>query len=126
LAHTVTASWHQKIGRHIVLTPSFRFYEQSAARFYAASFPGDPSLNVGDLLPDGSLNPAPPEFYSADYRLSRMQTFTYGIKAMIKIHKNFTIDAGYQRYLMEGLDGITSPSAYPKAHIFTLGARIWF
>lgn len=126
-ANTATLSWHQKISKYVVVSPSFRYYNQSAAKFYATQFPGDPSLAVGDPLPDGRPNPEPPDAYSSDHRLAHMQTFTYGIKAMFKVHENFTIDAGYQRYLMEGLDGgATHPSAFPKAHIFTLGARIWF
>lgn len=126
-ANTITLTWHQKVSKYVVLSPLFRYYNQSAAKFYATQFAGDPSLAVGDPLPDGRPNPAPPEFYSSDHRLSHLQTFTFGIKAMIKVHEHFTIDAGYQRYVMEGLDGgVTSPTAYPKAHIFTIGARIWF
>jgi hypothetical protein len=109
-----------------VLSPLFRYYVQSSADFYATRFPGDPSLNPGDPLPDGSANPALPAYYSADYRLAHMQTFTYGIMAMIRLHERVTIDAGYQRYIMEGLDHTTSSSAFPKAHIFTIGCRVWF
>lgn len=134
LAHTIGVSWHQKVGKFLTLSPSFRFYHQSAADFYYANgVPGDLSLyNADPTIPifggpnDGLPNPAPPAAYSSDYRLSEMNSYTYGIHALVKLHEHFGIDLGYQRYSMEGLDGVTSVSAYPEAHIVTLGARVWF
>jgi len=125
-AHTVGLTWLQKIGRIFVVAPTFRYYRQTAADFYATRFPGDKSLPVGALLPNGNPNPAPPEYYSCDYRLSEMETFTYGVKVTARLADWFTFDFRYQRYHMHGLDGVTSQSAYPRAHIFTLGGRIWF
>jgi hypothetical protein len=117
-AHTVEAAWHQKLGNRVTLSPVFRYYRQSAANFYATQFAGDPS--------DPS-NPTPvPNYYSSDYRLSEMETFSIGISLTAKLGDRFTIDVAYQRYNMQGLDGVTSQSAYPKANIVTLGARLWF
>ncbi len=110
-AHTLGMMWFQKIGKHVVLSPVFRYYVQSEADFYATRFP------------DSS---APPGLYSADYRLSELNTFTYGVVLSVKPVKWLTLDASYKRYVMQGLDHVTSQSAYPSAHIFTLGARIWF
>ncbi len=117
-AHTVDLAWHQKIGRRVLLSPNFRYYRQSAASFYSTHFAGDPS--------DPS-NPTPvPAYYSADYRLSRMETFAYGVTLSARVTDRFSLDASYHRYEMFGLDGVTSPSAYPKANIFTIGGRVWF
>jgi hypothetical protein len=125
LAHTVETAWHQKLGKHLVLSPSFRFYRQSAADFYGTRFPGDPSLPTGFPLAWGP-NPEPPTYYSADYRLSAMDTLTYGIKATFKVQEWLTVDAGYQRYTMSGRDGMTSQTAYPQANVVSVGARLWF
>jgi hypothetical protein len=117
-AHTLGLAWYQKIGRRVTLSPSFRYYRQTAASFYATQFAGDPT-NPGDPNPI-------PTYYSADYRLSTLETFAYGISLTAKVVDWLSLDVAYKRYEMHGLDSITSPSAYPKANIFTIGARIWF
>lgn len=117
-AHTIAVSWHQKIGRMFLISPVFRYYHQTAADFYATQFVGDPS---------NPFNPNPlPAYYSADYRLSEMETFTFGIEASARVTDWLTLDLAYKRYDMRGLDGVTSQSAYPKANIVTVGARLWF
>jgi hypothetical protein len=121
LSHTVTLSWFQKIGKHVVLSPMFRFVDQSEADFYATQLPGDPQLLPGDpgYVPI-------PRYYSADYRLSALQTFTYGISATVKIKDRVSLDLSYQRYKMIGKDNVTSSSAYPSANTFSGGVRVWF
>jgi hypothetical protein len=111
LAHTLDLRWHQKLGRQLVISPLFRYHEQSAAEFY---YPG--------LVPGGTDRP---EFYSSDYRLSHLQTFTYGVHLTWRMDKHVSVDLGYQRYVMEGLDR-TSPSAYPEANVYSIGARLRF
>lgn len=116
-SHTASATWHQKIGKHLVLSPIFRFYEQSEADFYRTSVPG--------LFP-GDGDPARPQYYSADYRLSQLISLTYGIQATIFIKEWLTLDLGYHRYEMYALDSATAASAYPNANIYTIGMRIFF
>lgn len=110
-AHTIEFWWHQKIGRHVVISPVLRYYHQTAADFYY------------DILPDSNNLPS---YYSSDYRLSEMQTVTAGVNVMIKATKWLTFDASYRRYVMEGLDGVTAQSAYPSANVFSIGARFFF
>jgi hypothetical protein len=110
-ANTYEINWHQKLGPFIVITPSFRYYRQTAADFYYV------------LVPD---NNGLPSYYSSDYRLSRMNTFNFGIAVNYFIGKNLSLEASYARYVMRGLDGVTSQSAYPSANVGTLGFRIWF
>ena len=117
-AQTVDIRWHQKIGRMFLVSPVFRYYRQTAADFYGSQFAGDPS-NPGDPIPV-------PTYYSADYRLSKMETFTFGLEASARVTDWLTLDLAYKRYEMRGLDGVTSQSAYPKANIVTVGARLWF
>jgi hypothetical protein len=74
-------------------------------------------------LPDYDTRPT---YYSADYRLSKLDTLTLGVNVSWKLKEWLSIDAGYRRYVMNGLDGITSSTAYPKANVYSMGARIWF
>lgn len=122
VAHTVELDWHQKITKYVTLSPLFRYYTQSAADFYAPSFPGDPSLPPGF---DPTLPPIP-RYYSADYRLSALETFTYGVNLSIRPHENFSLNFGYKRYEMFGTDNVTSPDQYPQAHVWTAGITLWF
>jgi len=115
-ANTLGVAWFQKIGKNIVVSPLARYYHQSAASFYGIQFPGDP-INDPDLVP---------RYYSADYRLSRMETFTLGLDANIKLHEHFDLHLGYQRYWMHGLDHETDQSVYPRANIFTIGLMCSF
>ena len=111
LSATTTLDWHQKIGRNFVLTPTFRYTYQTAADFYYV------------LVPD-YLNL--PTFYSSDYRLSQLETFTLGLSLTWRVAKHVSFDASYYRYIMRGLDGETSQSAYPSANVGSVGLRIWF
>ena len=118
-AHTVSLSWLQKIGTHFTIEPSVRYYEQSAASFYhsrVAPSVGDPGFHGANF----------PSYYSADYRLSSLNSWTYGVKATYKFNEHFWLDAAYKRYEMFGQDHATSASAYPKANVFTVGLTVWF
>ena len=61
-AHTVGLTWNQKVGSLLVISPSVRYYRQSAASFYDTEFAGDPATDPGRV----------PHYYSSDYRLSYM------------------------------------------------------
>jgi hypothetical protein len=115
-AHTAQVAWFQKFGKALVVSPSARYYHQSAADFYGIQFPGDP-INDPALVPS---------FYSADYRLSKLQAVTLGLEATIKLREHFDLRLGYQRYWMHGLDHETDQSTYPKANIFTVGLMYSF
>lgn len=117
LSHTVALAWFQKIGKHVILSPMFRYYYQTAADFYGVRFRGDPQ--------DPTVFPIP-DYYSADYRLSEMETFTYGLKAVYKVNDHLHFDAAYKRYDMIGLDNNTADSAYPQANVYTVGGGWWF
>ena len=121
LSHTATLSWFQKIGKHVVISPMFRFMDQREADFYAVQLPGDPLLAPGDP----AFVPIP-KHYSADYRLSALQTLTLGLSGTVKIKDRVSLDLSYQHYAMLGKDSVTSSSAYPTANIVSAGFRIWF
>jgi len=120
-SHTMALTWYQKLGKHIVVAPTFRFVDQTAASFYGVRFAGDASLPSDDPF----YVPIP-KHYSADYRLSAMQTFTYGLSATWKIKDRVSLDFAYKRYDMIGKDNATAKDAYPNANVFSGGVRVWF
>jgi hypothetical protein len=116
-SHTVSASWLQWVGERVLISPSVRWSQQSAADFYRLSLTGT-SIEPGD-----TPNPTGP-FYSADYRLSHMRTLAGGVKVLWRIvPERVEVDVEYQRYTMKGLDGMTPASAYADANVFTVGGR---
>jgi Protein of unknown function (DUF3570) len=115
-ANTVTVQWSQKIGKHVVLAPLFRYYTQSEAYFYGVRFPGDPS--------DPTSTVPIPKYYSADYRLTALTTYTYGAQLTFIITDWLSIYGGYSRYEMMGDNSQTPASAYPKANVFNGGLQV--
>ena len=118
IGNTATLQWNQKIGRHVTVSPLFRFHTQTAASFYATHFPGDPTDPFSTI--------ALPNYYSSDYRLSALNTFTYGLQVSAKFGRHLSLDLAYKRYEMYGTDGVTAAAQYPKAHIITAGLTVWF
>jgi hypothetical protein len=116
IANTVGIEWFQKIGQAAVVSPSFRYYRQGAAHFYGIQFPGDPEFDPARV----------PQYYSSDYRLSFLETFTLGIQGTIHLSERLDLRLGYQRYWMRGLDHQTLQSTYPGANIFTIGLNYSF
>lgn len=117
IANTFSLQWNQKLGKVFTLSPLFRFHTQTAADFYGTHFPGDPS--------DSSFGPLP-KYYSADYRLSALDSFTYGASLSAKVHEHVSLEFAYKRYDMVGRDNETNKGQYPKANVFTAGLTIWF
>lgn len=111
IANTAELDWHQKIGKNLVISPMCRYYVQSAADFYYI------------LVPNAN---AQPSFYSSDYRLSELESVGVGVTVSWRVYKHLSLDASYMRYVMRGLDGTTSQSAYPSANVVSFGARVWF
>jgi hypothetical protein len=109
-SHTAQIAYFQKLfGDRLVIRPAFRYYRQSAADFYATQFTGHPL------------------YYSSDYRLSEEETFSAGLQIRwFAIKDRLIVDAGYERYITRGLDGVTSPSAYPSANSFTVGMHVTY
>lgn len=113
-ANTLGLTWHQWLGKHLLVEPMFRFYEQSAADFYAVTFSGPFTID-----PNG-----PPGMHSSDYRLSELYTLDSGLQVTGVINDHLHIIAGYHRYEMHGLDGTTNAGMYPKANVYTVGLAI--
>jgi hypothetical protein len=122
-SHTLSLLWIQKLGEHVILQPSLRFYRQSAADFYYTD------LDAAGIVTGYAPNPpyetgtgrAP--FYSSDYRLSRMQTIDVGLKLIWNIKPWVAVDVAYDRYTSRPLDGVTRKDAFSQAHTFTVGLK---
>ncbi|MBP7142842.1 MAG: DUF3570 domain-containing protein [Opitutaceae bacterium] len=116
-SHTFAVEWFQSLGRGVTVRPFVRFYRQSAADFYRLSLDGS------SIVPGPSAQGHAP-YFSADYRLSRMDTWTTGLKVVWTfIPGALSVDAAYERYSMKGRDGVTSDSAYADADVFTAGLQ---
>jgi hypothetical protein len=116
-SHTLDLGWFQHIDEHVIVRPGIRFYDQDAAEFYYYRLDGTSVVPIAG--PPRTNGP----FYSSDYRLSAMQTFTYGVKAVWNVSDALQLDAAYERYDMRGTDGVTPQSAYCRANIFTVGGK---
>jgi Protein of unknown function (DUF3570) len=116
---TFETAWYQNIGSKLILVPSLRLYRQSAADFYFISLDGT------TVTPSRIPSAAGPH-YSSDYRLSKLESSSLGLKLVWTPVERLLFDVAYERYSMRGLDGHTSASAYPSANIVTLGVqRSW-
>lgn len=116
-AHTIDLAWFQRVGEHVILRPSFRFYDQSAAFFYIYD------LDATSIRPvAGAPRPQGP-FYSSDFRLSALRTYTYGLKLIWNVNDRVSLDAAIEQYNMRGRDGVTPARAYPDARILTYGVE---
>ncbi len=107
-AQTFGLTWFQRWGKHVILAPSIRYYEQTAADFYDTSFIDKPKV------------------FSSDYRLAKLASITAGMKIVWKINDSLQFSLAYDRYSMWGRDGRTDAEAFPKANIVTAGFKLWF
>jgi hypothetical protein len=119
VAHTLQLTWLQHLGSKVILAPFFRYYTQTAARFYYYNL--DETSIIPVRIPIGT---AP--YYTSDFRLSAEDATSYGIKVTWKASNFVHLDASYERYVMQGRDGVTPASAYPTAGISTVGIKfLW-
>lgn len=116
-AHTIDLAWFQHFGDAFIVRPSFRFYDQNAARFYYYD------LNRTAIVPVGGAPQESGLFYSSDYRLSKLQSYTYGAKLIWTPNNAWQFDVALEQYDMRGRDGATPQSAYPRARMVTVGGK---
>lgn len=116
---TLEAAWLQKLGDHLILSPYARYYRQGQADFYHYDLDATPIIPVS-----GSGGGAP--YYSSDYRLSKFDATTLGLKLTYRRAERWSGDIAYERYDMRGRDGVTPASAYIRADILTGGISLWF
>ncbi len=113
--NTLEIQWFQRFGENLVIRPLLRYYNQSAADYYVTI------LDRSKMNLEAPTGLAP--HYSADYRISKMESLAYGLKLTMFKGDNINLDLAYERYDMEGRDGVTSPLMYPDADIYTVGLQ---
>jgi hypothetical protein len=119
-AHTVDLSWIQHLGGNFLLEPNARYYRQSAANFYYYNL--DDTSIIPVHVPTVGVGP----FYTSDFRLSALDSYSYGLKLTWKASRWTQLDLAYDEYVMQGRDGITPQSAYPRAGITSVGIKfLW-
>lgn len=118
-AHTFEVKWFQNLGERWILQPFARHYRQGAADFYRPTLVGTDV--TWTYLPTGQ---AP--YYSSDYRLSRFDSWNYGLKAVCHVTDRLDLDLTLERYEMSGRDDRTPASAFIEATLLTAGARLSF
>jgi hypothetical protein len=116
-SHTVGLTWHQWLGKHLMVEPFFRINEQSAASFYN----NVNAISFAQYLQ--YYNQGNPSYNSSDYRLSNFYSTDYGLQATVLINDHLRVTAGYHRYEMNGLDKTTSDT-YPQANVYSVGLSI--
>lgn len=88
-AHTLDFTYDQHLDDSWILTPSVRFYTQSAAAFYGAKFA------------------APQTYMSADYRLSAMDSIQLGCSMSVDLSETLSLNYGGTYQVQRGRDRLT-------------------
>jgi len=121
-AHTFAGEYVQPLADGWVVTPSARFYSQSAASFYY-----DPGVN--DPVPNGFV-PGSGAFMSADQRLSGFGALTLGLKVSKRLDRDWTVDVSVDEYQQRGswrlFDGGSPGLAPLRAQTLQIGlSKLW-
>jgi hypothetical protein len=108
-AHTVNFDYSQPFEGGWIVTPSFRYYTQTAAKFYIGVDPGAPEFYE---LPET-------KYSSLDQRLSEYGAITLGLKVSKQINPDWLIDVKYEEYkqkeswaLTGNSDGVLEPFGF--------------
>ncbi|MEN8785274.1 MAG: DUF3570 domain-containing protein [Akkermansiaceae bacterium] len=117
--HTFEVKWIQEINRHLSFTPYVRYYRQSEADFYYTSLTGT-GIDGTDRIDGSEPN------YSSDYRLSKLEALTYGVRVAWDPLDNMTLDVQWERYEMSGLRTETPGTFFPSANVLSVGAQFRF
>jgi hypothetical protein len=117
--HTFEVKWIQEIHPGLSLTPYVRYYRQSQADFYYTSLTGT-GIDGTDRIDGGGPN------YSSDYRLSKLEALTYGVRVAWEPINNMILDVQWERYEMDGLNSQTPASFFPSANVLSVGAQFRF
>jgi hypothetical protein len=126
-AHTAGLEYEQALPAGLAVTPSLRYHSQSAAFFYY-----DPVYDpvLGEPIPIGFDPSNPPQYLSADHRLSAFGAVTVGVKAVWKFARVWSVDFRYDRYQQRGewrIGGAGSPGlATFNAEFYQAGVTFRF
>jgi hypothetical protein len=100
-SHTFTTEYVQPLPADFTVTPSARYYSQTAASFYVPTSV-DESLDNTNFPDLTGLT-----YYSCDQRLSAFGAVTLGIKVEKRIAHDWIVDARYDHYVQQGRYGLS-------------------
>jgi Protein of unknown function (DUF3570) len=81
-SHTLELKWFQSLPNGFTVTPSFRYYTQSQADFFAPYF----------------LAPRADGYYTSDFRMADFGAVSGGVTFSKQFSKGLTLDAGFEYY----------------------------
>lgn len=81
-SHTLELKWFQSLPNGFTVTPSFRYYTQSQADFFAPYF----------------LAPRADGYYTSDFRMADFGAVSGGVTFSKQFSKGITLDAGFEYY----------------------------
>lgn len=87
-AHTLDTEYTQPLSDGWTVTPSLRFYTQSAAYFYSGVDPSDPAF----------AKYASQKYLSLDQRVGTFGAITWGLKVSKQIGTDWMVDFKYENY----------------------------
>ncbi|HWQ26465.1 MAG TPA: DUF3570 domain-containing protein [Chlorobaculum sp.] len=91
-AHSLSAEYVQPLSNGFTVTPSVRYYTQTAADFYVPVGPDE-------KLTGDATDPGFAVFYSEDQRLSAFGAVTLGIKVSKRFAQEWLVDVRYDHYM---------------------------
>ncbi len=98
-SNTFGVDWVQPVGTGFTLTPSLRYFSQSAADFYVDYVPAGSSTPAIDGVPLCLyIDLCGKKYASVDQRISAFGAITVGLKASYKITKDWTVDGKAEYY----------------------------
>lgn len=118
--HTLEIKWLKRLNDKLIIRPLFRYYAQNPADFYLIT------LDSTVIEPTPQPNGTGPDFYSSDYRLSKLRATTLGLKFTYLPFDDLSLDLSFDRYEMRGTDNQTDQRVYPHANVMTLGMQWLF
>jgi hypothetical protein len=127
-AHTFAGEWRQELGSSWTLTPSVRYYSQSAANFYAPYFVV--SGNTADVLTAGSSNQQYAALsnsnFSSDQRLAAFGALSGGLTLSKQISRGLNVELGVEYYSRANslTLGGNGSGAYLDYHYYVANAGI--
>ncbi len=114
--HTFELKWVQEFGKQFRVAPYLRYYQQTGTEFY------QPFL-TGTGINGHGRNDGKSPFYSSDYRLSALDSLTYGLQFSYSPLERISIDLQLERYEMSGRDKSTPSIFFPSANVISLGLQ---